>query len=1816
MNILLTTSAAPDQAPFSTTEKRPPLGIGFLIAVLKKAGHNVFFIDNYLKPSNFIENDFLIEHNIDYIGIYANTICLRDTLRMCYKIEYLRQKKKWKGKIIVGGPHTTVAPETIPDFVDHIVQGEGERAILEIVEGKHRNRIVRTERINDLDSLPMPAWDYFVKMPYHWQVDWFPQHPVFTMNTSRGCPFKCAFCSVGSIWGKRYTFFSAERIVDEIQFLIKQYGAAGIYFREDNFTLNRKRLIKFCELLLEKDIKIPWACETRVSSLDNEIVDLMSRAGACGFYFGVESGSQKILNDLKKGITVDEIIKAFELCHRYKINTAASVIVGTPTETEDDLRQTFELIKKIKPTVTWYNVFVGIPNSKLHQYCLKNDLYEFIDDRGLGYLKNHNERVKKFYGDHIKAEVPIQLDRQGRITSPKVSIIMSVFNGEKYLESAVNSILRQSFLDFEFIIINDGSTDNTEKILKRFTDKRLKIINNKTNIGLTASLNKAIKQARGEFIARMDADDISLPFRLEYQVKFLEENPDIALVGSSYYICDEKNKIQSIVEVLTEPEKLKQELKKQNWFGHGTVMFRKNIIDNIGAYDESYKYAQDYELWLRIANKFKVANIKEPLYIWRRTKENISSKKEEEQAFFAQKARNSINNTETKKHQKNKPLISVIIPTCDRPYMLKDAINSIFNQTIDDFEIIVINDGKSELEELISHLNIKGNITYIKHNNNRGLPAARNSGLKLARGKYIAYLDDDDIFYPNHFETLLSVLEKDGFKIAYSDAYRAIQIKEGKNYKTVKKEICYSNDFDPDLLLVQNIAPVNCFIHERECLKKTGFFDESLTTHEDWDFWIRCSRHFNFKHVPEVTCEFRYRLDRSSMTGLKRQDFLRTANIIYKKYRKYTRNNLEIINGQIKFLQELKKSLFQSNKSNNPFSDNEIDRTSQYMKRLSSFSTNLKIWEKESFNWKFLPIYSLFMILKETELELLADTLDSLGEQIYGNWRLRVISPHACISPIFDEHDELAWIQTESDNYWEIINQKAFEDEGDWLFFLRPGDRLYPHSLASLTNIINKNRNLNFIYSDHDIRDKDGKKYPYFKPNINLDFLRSSDYIKHAFFIRKQLFKKIGGFDPRLRSIATYDLTLRAYDKVSEKEIFHIEDILLSLSEEKSTSEELELQKIASKLAIQNHLNRNNLRAQVIDGSIPETYRCVYDYEKEPLVSILIPTKDQVNLLRSCINSIINKTKYTNFEILIINNNSKEKETIEFFKKIQKEHPSIIKIINYDKHFNYSEANNIGASYAKGDFILLLNNDIEIIQENWLNIMVSYCQRKETGAVGVRLLFPDGSLQHAGVGVGLFGAADHFFIGYPPSHAGYMNRLQVDQNFSAVTGACMLVKREAFDKVGGLDQENYQLNFSDIDFCLKLGRAGYRIVWTPYVTLLHHTSVTQRKEAEDPQKAKNLKEQFEKDKQAFIDKWFPVLCHDPAYNYNLSLDSKNFEIDLLENPGWSPAILDVPRLWGYPRAKDGAGEYRVRRPFIALQEHGKALTHCAKDLLMPNGIERHRPDTILFQTPTGEEAIDYLKLIRKYHDGLIIFEIDDLLHHIPFKNPAFQNLKGKNLKQRIKTAVSYCDRMVVSTEPLAEAYKGFCKDIRVVPNYISRAIWGELRPDRQNGERPRIGWAGGAYHYGDLMVIKDVVKALADEVDWIFMGMCPDEIRPFIAEFHEGVDIDEYPAKLATLDLDLAVAPLEVNAFNKAKSNLRILEYGILGWPVIATDIYPYQGAPVTLVKNRYKAWLKAIRDKLSDRQALIKEGEELRNWVLENWILEDHLEEILDAYT
>jgi radical SAM superfamily enzyme YgiQ (UPF0313 family) len=392
--LLLTAKKVPrKESPLSYGDIRPPLGLGFIAAVLETHGHEVLIVDNYLYPQDTTQ--IIEEFKPHYIGLYTHSAGFRAALNLIDEIK----REYRKIPLICGGPHATLMPETIPENVEHIVIGEGEFALLDIVEGKERNRIIKKKRIEDLDTLPWPSYHHFIDKPYDWKIEMFGMEgPVFVMNTSRGCPFQCKFCSVRTIWGKEYRFFSASKIVDEIERLILKYGAKGIYFREDNFTANRRRLLNFCNLLKERRIKVVWACETRVDTIDNyKILQQMVEVGCRGFYIGVESGSQRVLDNMNKGTTVGQIKSVFKMCHELGIKTYASMCYGTPGETEEDREITEELLDKIRPDRISRAVFVGIPKSEFYQYLLENELYYHIDKNGFLYPKGYYELATRYY---------------------------------------------------------------------------------------------------------------------------------------------------------------------------------------------------------------------------------------------------------------------------------------------------------------------------------------------------------------------------------------------------------------------------------------------------------------------------------------------------------------------------------------------------------------------------------------------------------------------------------------------------------------------------------------------------------------------------------------------------------------------------------------------------------------------------------------------------------------------------------------------------------------------------------------------------------------------------------------------------------------------------------------------------------------------------------------------------------------------------------------------------------------------------------------------------------------------------------------------------------------------------------------------------------------------------------------------------------------------------------------------------------------------------------------------------------------------------
>jgi radical SAM superfamily enzyme YgiQ (UPF0313 family) len=412
MNILFSTISAPEKSPFCTIEKRPPLGLGMLLSITRNAGHNVYFTDNYLTGKKEISLPFLLENNIDTIAIYCCTICFKEVLHVLQTLHQYREEGLWQGKIITGGPHAMVLPDSFPAYVDHIVIGEGDEVIVDIIEGRCKERIITPTRLKNLDNLPFQPWDIFTTLPYDWTCVWFEGQKVFTLNTSRGCPFHCTFCSACSIWGKRYSAMSAERIFHEIKYLYDTYHLDGVYFREDNFTINHNRVIDLCNLLIKNDIKISWACECGINTLNENIIQLMSQAGCKAVYLGVESGSQKMLDIMNKKITLKNIYHISKILKKYEINRYFSMIVGLPGENYLDFLKTRWMVSRLKPESVGYNIFVGLPGSDLYEELSKSKKYEYMDELGLYYMPGYDIKCEYFYGLDSKKLVDYEFQKR------------------------------------------------------------------------------------------------------------------------------------------------------------------------------------------------------------------------------------------------------------------------------------------------------------------------------------------------------------------------------------------------------------------------------------------------------------------------------------------------------------------------------------------------------------------------------------------------------------------------------------------------------------------------------------------------------------------------------------------------------------------------------------------------------------------------------------------------------------------------------------------------------------------------------------------------------------------------------------------------------------------------------------------------------------------------------------------------------------------------------------------------------------------------------------------------------------------------------------------------------------------------------------------------------------------------------------------------------------------------------------------------------------------------------------------------------------
>ncbi len=891
----------------------------------------------------------------------------------------------------------------------------------------------------------------------------------------------------------------------------------------------------------------------------------------------------------------------------------------------------------------------------------------------------------------------------------------------------------------------------------------------------------------------------------------------------------------------------------------------------------------------------------------------------------------------------------------------------------------------------------------------------------------------------------------------------------------------------------------------------------------------------------------------------------------------------------------------------------------QWIAARAAAATSRSDWVAERVRaWPEVPVLALGMIVPEGSETMVALTLRSLLMQNAGDWVLHAIA-EAPMPEAFAAMPRLVWHRGGDGLPVERLNRVLLAAEAPLVALIDAGDQLAPHALFAVADALFRHPEWGALYTDEDKIDLQGARTsPHFKPDLNIDLLRCTPYVGALLVVRRELFARVGGFDARWDGTEEYDFALRLTEHLGAAEFGHVADVLYHRLANSGRTRRPAMEILADlPRLVQMHLDRLGIGATVEPGNPAHTCRIRYRHDgPDPLVSIIIPTKNQLTLLKRCVETVLKVTTYQNYEIVIVDNGSDEADACEYLDAIEGKLDEIggrLRVLRHPGPFNYSAMNNRAVRDAtQGDYICLLNNDTAPLDGEWLGEMMALARRPDVGAVGAKLVFPDGTIQHGGVllGVGWGSPADHPYMREPAATPGYWGRLLVTQDFSAVTAACMVTRRDLYDAVGGLDEAVFAVSFNDVDYCLKLREAGHLVVWTPYAQLLHEAGVSQRAANVEKKAIVDKNARFRRESIAMFDKWMPRIAFDEAYNRNLSSLGLGFSVETESAQTWDPEFRPRERVLVYAADREGCGEYRVIAPSRALFKSGLVHTYQTMRLMTPPEIARMTPDSVVFQRQLEWNQIEFIEQVKHLSRAYRVFEMDDLITNLPPQSAHKAQIPA-DIGARLKKAIGLCDRLVVSTEPLARHFRKYSDNIVVAPNRLEKSRWLGLTPRRRRDGKPRVGWAGAIGHRGDLELIASVIEATRKDVDWIFFGMCPDSLRPLVAEYHEWVLLIDYAKTLASLDLDLAVAPLAPHPFNECKSNLRLLEYGILGYPVVCTDILPYQGdLPVFRVPNRSREWIARIRELVADRVALEAAGARLRQAVLAEWMLEDHLDQ------
>jgi len=841
---------------------------------------------------------------------------------------------------------------------------------------------------------------------------------------------------------------------------------------------------------------------------------------------------------------------------------------------------------------------------------------------------------------------------------------------------------------------------------------------------------------------------------------------------------------------------------------------------------------------------------------------------------------------------------------------------------------------------------------------------------------------------------------------------------------------------------------------------------------------------------------------------------------------------------------------------------------------------------------------------------LIADTLDSIGENFFKVNSVTVVSD---VNPPdgFVQTTQMSWISKDN-----IKKHWTLKDDVEWVLTLEAGVRLAPNALVELAIAAKSYIHGFLIYADEDILNPEGVQvFPNFKPAFNKELIRCTNYVGSSVLFKKNIWCE-AHFPITAHEIYKYLISSTLNNHASN--IYHVAGVLFhGTGHVNAATENLEFEVARNTLMSHDHAKA----VKPLDRL--GTWLVEYEKTQTRNTTLVVPTGVQPGYMRQMLESLQKYTCPNLAKILLVCKASDWEEVDFALRDIAMDTP--IEIITYqDSEYNHSRALNLAIEKVDSEYVWVCDDDMEFIHPDTLGVLLSFAQQDDVGCVEPRLMSTQGTEARLASGpmvLGVQGACAAYTGEMQlPEESGYFSRLQLTQDVSTVSGHCFAFKKSLWQLLVGFDEQEFSLRFSVLDFCIRLNQQGYRHVWAPLANALHQGGRSLQKRLGDFEFKVAFAQKEVAEKTKLLERWGQQLANDRFYNRNLSL-VKPYDVESNIVIDWVPNRKDRLRVLASPLTS-GAGQYRVVEPLEMLQDQSLVqssvilpMVNKQTRVLQPVELIRANPDTLILQHSVDDVQ---LSLIEQYKIALpkvnVVQMVDDLMGYVPEKHPSrrFQSREGH---LRMSEAIKKSDSMIVTTEPLKLHYEKYLSNVKIIPNCLAKH-WFELEVKKTKREKLRVGWIGAGQHQGDLEIINEVVKALADKVDWVFMGMHTAEVGVHIKEFHPFVSISEYPNKMASLDLDIAVAPLEDNFFNSCKSNLRLLEYGAMSWPVVCSDVFPYQtnNPPVIRVKDSVADWLDALNKLIDDESERSRLGQALNKWVVNNYTLSNWAPEWFDA--